>query len=46
MEEEKDRRKANIIIHGLQEPTAAEADDRKNEECDRVHAGAVASDCL
>jgi len=35
-EEENDRRKANIIIHGLQEPTAAEADDRKNEDCDRV----------
>jgi len=28
-EEDKDRRKCNVIIHGLKEPTAGEADDRR-----------------
>jgi len=32
-EDDKERRKCNIIIHGLQEPTASEADDRRQEDC-------------
>ena len=33
-EEEKDkkRRKYNVIIHGLTEPSASEADDRRHED--------------
>jgi len=35
-EEDRERRKNNVIIHGLPEPRAAEADDRKKEDCDRA----------
>ena len=32
-EDDKDRRKCNVIIHGLKEPTASEAEDRRQEDC-------------
>jgi len=32
-EDDKERRKCNIIIHGLKEPTATETDDRRQEDC-------------
>jgi len=35
-EEDRERRKNNVIIHGFPEPRAAEADDRKKEDCDRA----------
>jgi len=31
-EEDKERRKCNVIIHGLKEPTATEADDLRQED--------------
>jgi len=31
-EEDKERRKCNVIIHGLKEPTAGEAEDRRHED--------------
>ena len=31
---ERERRKTNVIIHGLPEPTASTAEDRRNEDCD------------
>jgi len=31
-EEDKERRKCNVIIHGLKEPTATEAEDRREED--------------
>jgi len=30
----RDKRKNNVIIHGLKEPTATAADDRRKEDCD------------
>jgi len=33
-EDDKERRKCNVIIHGLHEPTAIEVDDRSQEDCD------------
>ena len=35
-EEDKIRRQCNVIIHGLPEPTATEADDRRNEDLNLV----------
>ena len=32
-EDDKERRKCNVIIHGLKEPTATEAEDRRQEDC-------------
>jgi len=32
-DDDKERRKCNIIIHGLKEPTATETDDRRQEDC-------------
>ena len=35
-EEEKARRKNNVIIHGLPEPQAGDPNDKKQEDCDAV----------
>ena len=35
-DEEKARRKINVIIHGLPEPQAADSNDKKKEDCDTV----------
>jgi len=32
-EDDKDRRKCNVIIYGLKEPTATETEDRRQEDC-------------
>ena len=34
MKRRRDKRKNNVIIHGLKEPTATAADDRRKEDCD------------
>ena len=36
-EDDRDRRRNNIIIHGLREPTATTAVDRRNEDIDVAH---------
>jgi len=35
-EQEKAKRKSNVIIHGLPEPQAPDASDKKQEDCDAV----------
>jgi hypothetical protein len=44
-EEDKKKRIASVIIHGMNEPAANESDDRKNEDCDLVQVLLHKLDC-